>query len=372
MYNNTSPQLSVSFNAPFDMLLPYVREQAVNTSGRTSNTMTLHYKGGIVTHPDTGLSYAAKIAKYKTDGKCKFGVKCVSCTAYRNYEINKQKDAGTYPQEIIFKDCGLYKDKTYKNYCPGRRRAIETGSKEKKYAITPKVYRDIADRVAYMKQNGHNRLLFCVLTFGKYKYQPIEKERNEAFSRFIENLRRNYGLLHYLAVREGDGVTTHYHYHCIFDIPYTRFARINSAWCSSISDFCYHSPNAFRTKKKSRFIRDAAGAVRYICKYISKCKGAVSSTRIFFCDHDTARAYVQTQFNGSIKELRKQFKSLTRRKLNDFVCEYTFSDVKEQNVFYQSMLKHFNLPDKDGVLPWNGEGKGQNLRFLSGVTFGEN
>lgn len=363
-----APSLAVTFNNSDTA----IDTRGVNYAGRTSNTMTLHYKGSIVSHPDTRLSYAAKQANYKTDEKCKFGIKCVSCRAYRDYEISTQKNNGTYPAEIKYKDCTLYKDKIYKNYCIGICKATETGSKEKKYAITPKVYRDIADRVAYMKQNGENRLLFCVLTFGNYKYKPIEKERNEAFSRFIENLRRNYGLRRYLAVREGDGINTNYHYHCIFDIPYTRFARINTAWCSSISDFCSYSPNAFRTKAKSRFIRDAAGAVRYICKYISKCKGAISDTRIFFCDRETATAFVKTQFKGSIKELRKEYKTLTRRKLNDYVCEYTFTDKNEQNRFYKSMLKFFNIADTDGVLPWNGLGEGVNLRFVPGLSYGEN
>jgi len=190
-----------------------------------------------------------------------------------------------------------------------------------------------------MYQNKTYKLLFVVLTFPNFKRDVSELEINEAFSKFIENMRRNYHLRHYLAIREGDGLNTRFHYHIIFDMPFMPFVRINSAWNSAISDFCEHSKNAFRTKRGSYFIRDIAGAVRYIAKYIAKSIGQRSMTRIFFCDRETANAFVKIRFDNEIRDLQTEFKSMTRTILNDYVCRITFKSKRDQNVFFNTVVK---------------------------------
>lgn len=339
-------------------LYSFAKVKEPNYDGKTSNTKTIHFKGSIVTHPDTSRSHAAKVARYLSEGKCKFGVNCLSCSAFIAHAL-----ARDIPRENIKPGrCELYKNEHYKQFCKGRARAKETGQIEKTYEITPRVYRDIANRVAWMKTTAKNRLLFCVLTFPNFKKDATEKQLNECFSKFVENLTKTYHLSRYLAVRENNGLNNRIHYHCIFDIPFISFARINRAWCKSIRNFCDSSPNAFRTSPKNRFIRDAAGAVRYVCKYVSKCRGVINKTRIVFCDHETARAYVTARFNKSIAELKKDYKTIKMRKLNSYVSEFTFTSRSEQNKFFnfyvRSIFNCFSPP--------------KSMYHFSGLSPGEN
>lgn len=262
----------------------------------------------------------------------------------------RNRERGHEFAEITANRCDIYRDKVLKSGCPGVKKQRECGKQDKTFGIDYQTYNAIADRCAWMYQNKTYKLLFVVLTFPNFKRDVSELEINEAFSKFIENMRRNYHLRHYLAIREGDGLNSRFHYHLILDMPFKPFIAINSAWNSAISDFCEHSKNAFRTKRGSYFIRDIAGAVRYIAKYISKSIGFRSMTRIFFCDRETANALVKLRFKNdlvnvftgemtSIEEIKTRFKSITRTILNDYVCRITFKSKRDQNIFFNTVVK---------------------------------
>jgi len=248
------------------------------------------------------------------------------------------REAGAI-KDITAKNCQIYKDKVLKSGCPGIKKQKECGTLVKSFGIDYKTYSAIADRTAWMYQNRHQKLIFIALTLPEIKNSINENQLNEAFSRFIENLRENYHLLHYLAVREGDGISKRYHYHCILDIRFTSFIKLNRAWCAALSDFCYFSPNAFRTKKKSYYIKDVAGAIRYISKYVSKTLGEKSNTRVFFCDRQTAQAWVKQRISNDINDFREDFKSMERKIINDYVCRITFRSKRDQNLFFNSVVK---------------------------------
>ena len=300
--------------------------------------VTLHYNNSLIVHPDTRGSFEVKLKNNLRLGRCRFGINCHECKNFVQYETDMQKISGK-PRKIIATDCQLYKHKDLKQFCPGRMKQKECGTIDKTFGIDFKTYNQIADRTAFMYHNRKNRLIFVVLSLPELKIDINGKQLNEAFSRFIENLRTTYRLQRYLCVREGDGLNTRYHYHCIFDIRYTSFVKLNAAWNSALSDFCYFSKCAFRTKKKSYFIRDIAGAISYISKYVSKSIGQRSESRVFFCDRDTANAFVKQRFDTDIDDLKTNFKTIRRKILNDFVCRYTFHSKKEQNLFFHSVVK---------------------------------
>jgi len=301
--------------------------------------VTCHYNSSLTVHPDTSNNYAVKIAKYFAEGKCKFGLRCMSCQWFLKVEQMKNRERGNEFAEITANRCTIWHDKTLKSGCPGINKQRDCGKKEKSFGIDYQTYNAIADRCAWMYQNKTYKLLFVVLTFPNFKRDVTEIELNQSFSKFIENMRAHYHLRHYLAIREGDGINTRFHYHVIFDMPFMSFTRINAAWNSAISDFCDYSKNAFRTKRKSYFIRDISGAVRYLCKYISKSIGQRSLTRIFFCDRETANAFVKIRFDNEIRDLQTEFKSMTRTILNDYVCRITFKSKRDQNVFFNTVVK---------------------------------
>jgi hypothetical protein len=300
--------------------------------------VTLHYNNSLIVHPDTRRSFEVKLENNLKLGRCRFGINCHECKNFVQYELDLQKLSGK-PRKIVATDCQLFKHKDLKPYCPGRRRQKECGTMLKTFGIDFQTYNQIADRTAYMYHNRSNKLIFIVLSLPTLKKSINGNQLNEAFSRFIENLRNNYRLRHYLCVREGNGLDARYHYHCILDIRYTSFIKLNAAWNSVLSDFCDFSKCAFRTKKKSYFIKDIAGAISYISKYVSKSIGERSDSRVFFCDRETANAYVKQRFDTDIDDLKTDFKTIRRKILNDYVCRYTFQSKKEQNLFFHSVVK---------------------------------
>lgn len=262
----------------------------------------------------------------------------MSCECFLNYQRNILQKSN---YQIEPDDCRLFLNKNFRGTCPAFLRSQRFGKKDKTFGIDFKTYSAIADRCAWMYQNRKHKLIFIALTFPKFKREVLEYELNEAFSRFIENLRETYHLRHYLAIREGDGLIKRYHYHVICDLPYVSFARLNDAWNSSISSFCYYSSCAFRTKKNDFYIHDVAGAVRYVSKYISKSIGERSLSRVFFTDHETAQAVVKMPFDdlSELPETTENFKSIQKKVLNDYVTRITFKTKVDQNRFFHSVIK---------------------------------
>lgn len=300
--------------------------------------VTAHFGGSLIVHPDNRNVFERKLQNNLHEGRCRFAFDCLHCQNYLDYEQYLQKQSGK-PRKIVASDCQLYKHETLKEFCPGRRKQKECGTEAKTFGIDYKTYNAIADRTAHLYHNRKHKLIFAALTLPPLKKETNGKELNEAFSRFIENCRNTYGLLHYIAVREGDGITKRFHYHVLFDIGFVRFVDLNSAWTSALRDICEFSGCAFRTKPKSYYIRDIAGAIRYISKYVSKEIGSRSDSRIFFCDRETARAFVKIRFDNDIEDLRAEFPSMERRILNDYVCRFTFRSKRDQNVFFHTVVK---------------------------------
>jgi hypothetical protein len=240
---------------------------------------------------------------------------------------------------IKAKNCQLWNDRIYKRGCPGIQKQKECGTIEKTYGIDFQTYNQIADRTAFMYHNRKHKLIFAALTIPPTKTEINGNLLNEAFSKFIENLRTNYDLLHYIAIREGDGLNTRYHYHVIFDVRYISFIKLNSAWCHALRDICDFSNNAFRTKSKSFYIKDIAGAISYITKYISKEIGTRSDSRVFFCDRETSNAIVKIRFDNDLQDIKENFKSIRRKILNDYVCRFTFANKRDQNLFFHTVVK---------------------------------
>jgi len=306
--------------------------------------VTVHYNGSLIVSPDMAQVQKQKEIRYRAQDKCKYGRKCHECPVYVKYYIDHPVAVNVKIEFI----CCLGTSPL----CPFHVQNIENGKKEKRYSMTNRHYVEIADRVAYMKENAKNKMLFLTLTLPPFKKninpKNVEYEINKFFSKFIENLSKNYGLNHYLAVREGNGVTKRYHYHLIAVLPFTDFRKLNSAWCNAISNICETSKNALTTDREARFIKSTSSAVRYICKYISKARGQKSKTRIIFCDRETAQAEIKhkidysehLQTNEVIKSLVGRYKSVVTYQLNDYVTRVTIRDRKELDDFIHNTVRY--------------------------------
>jgi len=246
--------------------------------------------------------------------------------------------------------------------CPRRVYLKDCGNKKKQFGITNKHYRDLANRMAYLKENAQNKVLFITLTFGEFKNgnDITEQQANECFSNFVDRLKKEYSRGNYIAVRErGDNYTKRLHFHCAIELPFVPFRDLNDLWNSCIQRFCNYSGRALYTDKDARFIRTTAGAVRYMCKYISKSIGQRSDTRIIFVSKEVAQARVKMRMTiEQLVELKRKYDCLKEEKINDYVTTWTIKYNKHDteqykkraiwqlnNLFYSFVVDMFGTKD---------------------------
>lgn len=310
--------------------------------------VTLHHSGDIVTHPDHAANFRARMDKYDRQNMCRYGVKISLCEDYINAE-NLRIARQSKPEAIRFNKC------TYGNcgVCPRYIQQKQYGETPKQFSITNAHYRRIADQAAYMKETQKYKLLFITLTFGKFKKNGItDKQANECFSKFMENLSANYGRGNYIAVKEHGDENNRVHFHLIIDMPFIDFRVLNRAWCAATSDYCDYSANALTTDREARFIKSTVSAVKYICKYISKCRGQRSDSRIIFTSRELSQAELKTDFSGNdFTEILKQYRSIQVYKCNDYTWRYSIGypkgataeqkdrAIKAANAFYYTVVR---------------------------------
>jgi hypothetical protein len=142
------------------------------------------------------------------------------------------------------------------------------GQKQKHFYLNPTIRRQIRCAALRQYQMRKYKILFCTLTFPE---KISEKQANECFSKYVENLKLNYNLNSYVAVRENQNKKGgyHLHYHCLFDIPFTDFKKLNSAWCNTFRGHARFSVNAFTTGR-NKFATDIRQVSAYISKYMAK------------------------------------------------------------------------------------------------------
>jgi len=161
------------------------------------------------------------------------------------------------------------------------------GKKKKYYCIDRKNYRIIASSAVNLWKKRKNKVTFFTLTF---PFNPTEKQANECFVKFIDNLKKNYGLNNYIATKErGEKGEKHLHFHCVFDFPYHGIAKINKAWCNTFSAYCGFSPRAVIIPKRSNggaVIKSLERCVKYICKYVSKMINVKFEQRCLFISRE--------------------------------------------------------------------------------------
>jgi len=306
--------------------------------------VNLHRNGDIVTHPDHAENYRQRIANYRKRGRCRYNQIVYLCADYLKAERSAQQ-----PRMINVRRCKYEKC----HVCPFYQKQVENGKKQKQFGVTNTHYRKIADQAAYLKETHKHKLLFLTLTFGKYKQNEITgKQANECFSKFIENLSQNYGRGNYIAIRERGEDRARLHFHLIIDLPFIDFRILNGAWCAATSEYCEYSKNALTTDREARFIKSTVSAVKYICKYISKCRGQKSDSRLIFTSRELAQIELTTDFSGNdFREILREFRSIRVYKCNDYTWRYSISAppgaTKEQkdrarkaaNAFYYMVVR---------------------------------
>lgn len=151
-----------------------------------------------------------------------------------------------------------------------RHELTEADRKKKTYRLTYSKYRQLSSNCAYMFDKKVNKILF--LTFTIKANIRDNSITNKAFSYYLKILRARYKLHSYLwvAERQKRGAV---HYHCLFDMPFTKYQTLSNLFhkCFTKFDIETSSKNSVSTSKHyGAIVQNKEMALKYICKYISK------------------------------------------------------------------------------------------------------
>lgn len=299
--------------------------------------INVHLNGDVVRCPD--IREIQKRASEIRDKHniCRYNIFESGCQTWIDNYIHFQ----THKNDLSYRRCCL----AGCDICPGHIRQRDRGKAKKKFSVNNQVYRKISSAAHYMVKQSKHKTLFVVLSFPKFKIKPNDKQINECFSRFVENLHNNYGVKYYIGVRERGEKTNRVHFHLLFSMRYINFTYLNDAWNHAISNFCEFSPSAFRTKKNNVIIKNPGFALRYACKYFAKQRGATSDSRLIFISNSLLfkKIYQYNTITGEIlkdangKEIYKRepllIKPVKNKSINDIFCNYKSVFIQQTSDF---------------------------------------
>lgn len=174
----------------------------------------------------------------------------------------------------------------------------EIGNIKKCFRFSSREKRIVKSSAIRLFHTKTNSIKWFTLTFTNKNVQ--ESDANKCLSKFLENLKQNYHAKNYVVVREDKNKIGEYHlhYHCLVDIPFTSFSKLNNAWCRACSGFMSYSPNAL-TSGQRKIIDNIQGLVGYITKYIAKTTQE-SETRVYFISKDCLSRPAIIDFNNYV------------------------------------------------------------------------
>jgi len=299
--------------------------------------LNLHLNGDIVRCPDIAAIQTRLKEKRDQEHRCIYDMRECYCEAWSGY-IQRQriiKPFSTFGR-CTLQGCDL---------CPMHKKRVDTGNMEKTFSINNQIYRKIASGAHYMVKEAKFKTLFVTLSFPKFKKRPNGKEVNKCFTRFMDNLHKNYDVTHYIGVREFGEKNHRYHFHLLFDIKFVDFRILNRAWCAAISDIAYSSGCAFRTTRESLVISRPGQALRYCCKYFAKQRGSRSKSRIVFMSLPLILK-PKKEF-CYIEDVLKGYKPIFIQQTSDFTTCFRITDSGEFDRFCnQYLYALFELSDK--------------------------
>ncbi len=297
--------------------------------------INVHLNGDIVRCPNIAEIHKRVQEIRDSHRICKYNIHEDNCDTWQSsfiifQNIKKNGNSGR---------CSLYGTEL----CHGHVLQKEKGKSDKKFKIDNTVYRKLASTAHYLVKTSFNKVLFITLTFPKFKRKVSYNEINQYFSRYVENLRKNYDCGGYIAVREFGKKTHRVHFHLLLSIPFIPFTDLNDSWCNCIKDICDYSRNALQTDPKTKFITDPIRAMRYVCKYFAKAKNQRSKSRLVFISNNIIQKPVQ--YFGSVGSLLSGYK-IRFVKSSDYTTCFRITDNFDFQDFCNKILyKFFDISD---------------------------
>jgi hypothetical protein len=317
--------------------------------------INVHLNGEIIRCPDIATIKKRIAERNEAEHRCKYGMIEYHCSAWQKFVSN-------LPGIKLFSNYGRCSLAGSEN-CPGCLKRIEAGNEKKTFKIDHSIYRKLTSSAHYLVNESKTKTLFITLTFPPFrKKHKLTKKifedviLNQRFSRFVENLRSHYDCKGYIAVRERGEKGNRIHYHLLISLPFISFSSLNATWCNTIKDICCFSKNALTSEKKTLFIRNPVRALKYVCKYFSKCKGQSNDSRLVFISNNILTRHKILTDNPV--ELLKNYKSIYIEQTSDYTTRFTITDYKEFSRFCALFLYPlFELTVKKGMEFYSFPGK---------------
>lgn len=304
--------------------------------------LNIHLNGDIVRCPDIAEIKKRLYESREAHNICRYNFHESECQAWRSVQQTALNEANfNNKRNFCSNRCHL----SGSDFCPGHIKQKELGRKEKKFKIDNQVYRKLASSAHYLVKESKTKTLFFTLTFPKFKRKVPYYEINQYFSRFVENLRKNYNCGGYIAVREFGKKDHRVHFHLLCAIPFIPFPVLNAVWCHCIEDICDFSKNAVQTDPKTRFITNPCRAMRYVCKYFSKCKNQNSITRLVFMSNNIIQKPLK--YYDTLESILSDFKGIYINQTSDYTTCFRITNNKEFDRFCKNFIyPFFELSDK--------------------------
>jgi hypothetical protein len=308
--------------------------------------INIHLNGDIVRYPNVQEIHKERAKDLDGRGFCRYGMREAYCQDFQKFTLSLNKEDNFSFQDSRCKLGGCI-------LCTKHRERVQLGKQDKNFEINQVTYRKMASSAHYMIKESTTKILFLTLTFPPFKdskyenyllltesdKKTFENEINQAFSRFVENLRTNYNCNGYIGVREFGKNTNRVHFHIMCAIPFIPFRMLNNSWCSAISNLCEYSSCAVFSNPKTRFIKTPIRAIKYVCKYFSKCRGQRSGTRLVFISNNILQP--AKHMNAPLESVLDSFNFDYMKQTSDFTTCYRITDNSEFTNFCDKFLYPF-------------------------------
>ena len=292
--------------------------------------INVHLNGDIVRCPDISAIHKRKIEINERQRVCVYGIHEYKCRTWFDYCMAQPEIKAL----SCFGRCSL----CHSPECSMHKKRIDTGNMQKTFKIDNTIYRKISSSGHYLikQRQPKTKTLFITLTFPKFKTKPDEKKLNQCFSNYMENLHTNYGVKHYIGVRERGQENGRFHFHVVLNIGFYDFRVLNRAWNVAISDISASSNNSLQTDRKNRIIYRPGHALRYVCKYFSKQRGSSSKTRIVFMSMPLIlKPKIE---HCHIEDILSGYKGLFIKQTSDYSTLFRITNEREFDRFCNSYL----------------------------------
>lgn len=293
--------------------------------------LNVHLNGDIVRCPDIHAAFIRNQEIKDAHNICRYNIHENDCRTWQDSLMNWQSTLRT--------QCAGRCKLAGSSLCPGHNKQQLTGLMLKNYKIDNTVYRKLASTAHYLVKESNYKTLFITLTFPKFKRKVSDNEINKYFSKYVENLRKNYNCGGYIAVREVGKKNHRVHFHLMLSIPFVPFATLNDTWCNCISDICDYSKNAFTSVPETKFIKTSGQAMRYACKYFAKTKGQISNSRMVFTSNNIIQKAKHA--TGCIEDILCGYKGIMILQTSDYSTLFRITDSKEFDSFCNKFLYPF-------------------------------